>query len=118
MRVRALSSTGDWMFGHSQSDYISGNACIEQDIQTALSSFLGNCFFDATSGIDWYNLLGGKNEAALVLAINAAILNVAGVTGLLQTSLAWDKNRNFKVTYAVTTVYSKLTSFYEYNYSV
>jgi hypothetical protein len=118
MIVRALSSSGDFTFGNSQSDYISANAAIEQCIQTALNSFLGNCFFAANAGIDWYNLLGGKNELAISLAINTTILGVQGVTGILQTSINLGTNRNLTIQYSVTTVYSTLTSTYAYNFLI
>lgn len=118
MRVRALTSLGDWTFGQSQSNYITANACIEQNIQTALSSFLGNCFFAATSGIDWFNLLGAKNQLAISLAVNATILNVQGVTGILQTSITLGANRNLNIAYSCTTVYSTLTGTYQYNFLV
>lgn len=115
MIVRALSPTGDWTFGQGTSNYLSGNQAIEQEIQTTLNSFLGNCFFAATSGIDWYNLLGNKNQLAIVLAINAALLKVPGVTGILQTNVTINSNRNFSLSYSVTTIYSTLTSTYEFN---
>lgn len=114
--VRALTQNGDWSFGLSGNNYLSGNAAIEQNIQTAFSSFLGNCFFEATAGIDWYNLLGNKNPTALTLAINATILGVQGVTGILQTTINLNNTtRNLSVEYSVTTIYSTLTSAFEFN---
>jgi hypothetical protein len=125
MRVRQLSPTGDWTFGKGINNYISQNAAIEQCIRTRLSFFLGDCFFDATSGIDWWNLLSGKNQLAIQLAVNACLLNTvdnAGnqvVTGILQTSVSLNRTtRSLSISYAVTTIYSTLTSTYAYNFAV
>lgn len=115
MRVRALDSTGDWTFGKGISDYRVGNAAIAQNIQTRLSSFLGDCFFDLTAGIDWFNLLGGKDQLAINLAVNAVILNTEGVTGILQTSLTVSSNRRISLVYRVQTIYSQLSSTFQYD---
>lgn len=103
MRVRALDGVGDWTFGKGQNDYLFGKEAIGQNIQTRVSSFLGDCFFDTAAGIDWFNLLGSKNELGLNLAISAVILNTPGVTRVNQ--LVADLNRTtrrFTVQYDVT----------------
>lgn len=117
--VRALDSNHDWTFGASLNNYLQGNAAIAQTIDTRLSSFLGNCFFDLQTGIDWFNLLGSiANEAALNLAISTLILNTPSVTGLLQLSLGLSSNRNFSVSYQVQTIYSTVTSNFIFSNSI
>lgn len=117
--VRALDSDHDWTFGESLNNYLQGNAAIAQTINTRLSSFLGNCFFDLQTGIDWFNLLGSiNNEVALNLAISTVILNTTGVTGILQLSIALPTSRNFTVTYQVQTIYSTLTSNFIFSNSI
>lgn len=113
--VRALDSNGDWIFGIGKSAYKSGNAAVAQNIQTRLSSFLGDCFFDATAGIDWFNLLGGKDQVSLNLAINAVILNTENVTGILQTSISLNANRFLSISYSVQTTYSTLSNTFQYD---
>lgn len=112
---RALDGQGDWTFGAGLSNYVTNLAEVSQDISMNLKSFLGDCFFATNSGVDWLNLLGGKDLVSLNLAINAAILNTTGVTGLLQTSLNLTANRVLTVQYTVTTVYSVLTGTFQYD---
>jgi hypothetical protein len=106
MRVRAIDANNDWLFGKGQSDYRVNNDAIGQNIQTELQSFLGDCFFALSDGIDWFNLSGSKNVARLQLAINAAILNVDGVVSIVSSSFSLDANRHFSVSYAVNTIYT------------
>jgi hypothetical protein len=106
MMVRGLTSTGDWTFGSGLNNYLSGVAAVSQLIQTRLNSYLGNCFFDATAGIDWFNFLGSKNELALQLAISSTILNTENVTAIVSvTSSLNDETRAYSVQYIVSTVY-------------
>lgn len=107
-RVRGLNVTGDWLFGKGLNDYKSNQAAIAQNIQTNLLMFLNDCFFAKNEGIDWFNLLGQKNLTAITLAVNAAILKVEGVTGILQTSINLSEARVLTITYNVQTVYSTL----------
>lgn len=116
MIVRALTITGQWLFGKGKNDYKQNQNAIAQNIQTRLSSFLGDCFFDTTAGIDWFSYLGSKDAVNLGLAINTTILNTDGVTGLLQVfSNLNPVTRVFTVQYKVQTVYSVLTGTYQYD---
>ncbi len=119
MIVRAIDGTGDWVFGIGANAYISGNAAVAQDIQTRLSSFLGDCFFDTGAGIDWFNLLGGKDLTQLNLAVAAVILNTTNVTGGLQLSVVYTAaTRNVTIQYQVQTTYSQLSSGFVYDLNV
>ena len=116
MIVRAIDSNGDWLFGKGINDYRTDNDAITQSIGTRLRSLLGNCFFDLGAGIDWFNLLGSKNQPGLNLAISSTILNTEGVTGLLQLSSNLDfVDRSFSVTYKVQTVYSTQTNTFNFD---
>lgn len=110
MRVRALDANHDWLFGKGQNDYLTANAAVTQNINTRLNSFLGDCFFDTTAGIDWFNLLGSKNETALSLAIAAVILNTDQVTAMIQLNITLDVARRLTIKYQVQTIYSKYQS--------
>lgn len=104
-RVRALTSLGDWTFGKGQNDYKTGLAAVRQNIQTRLSSFLGDCFFDTIAGIDWFNFLGSKQPVALELAIRATIINTENVTAILSVSSSLDPvTRNLNVVYVVRAI--------------
>lgn len=115
MRVRAIDDDHDWQYGKGQNDYRSANIAVAQNINTRLSSFLGDCFFDTGAGIDWFNLLGGKDQLALNLAISATILNTLYVTGILQLSIVLDVRRNLTVTYRAQTTYSQTSGTFKYD---
>ena len=114
--VRALDSVGDWTFGKGQNDYKSNIDAVTQNISTRLKSFLGDCFFATTAGIDWFNFLGGKDQIALNLAINATILNTTNVTGILQTSINLDEvTRVFSVAYNAQTSFGPVGDLFQYD---
>jgi hypothetical protein len=126
MLVRALDSDHDWTFGASLNDYRAANLAAQQCIDTRLLSFVNDCFFDTTAGIDWIAFLGGsKNELALQLAIATVILNTPTstadltpvVVGISQLSVNLDRaTRVFSVTYQVQTIFSvvSLTNTFTY----
>lgn len=115
MIIRALDSNKDWEFGKGKNNYKKDRDAIAQDINSRLYSFLGDCFFDTSAGIDWFNLLGSKNQLQLNLAISATITNTAGVTGILQISSNINLNRNFTVIYKVQSIYGVVDNTFQYD---
>lgn len=116
MRVRAIGTDGNWLYGKGQNDYLRNNAAVAQNIQTRLLSFLGNCFFDLEAGIDWFNYLGGKDLTILQLSLSTVILNTTNVTGLKQLLPVLEpETRLFTVTYQVQTTYSVLSGTFQYD---
>jgi len=116
MMVRALdTNTGDWTFGTGKSSYLQNNMAVAQRVQTRLYCYLNNCFFDTTLGVDWLNLLGGKNVVALNLAISGMILNTEEIIGINQLTTRLDPDtRGFSVQYNVQTVYSTLSGSFQF----
>jgi hypothetical protein len=106
MIVRGIDAEGDFLFGKGRNDYKRDNDAIGQNLVTRLRSFLGDCFFDVEAGLDWYNLLGFKNQLAVNLAVRTAILNTEGITKLIELSMVLSQNRNLTITYSADTVYS------------
>ncbi len=107
MIVRAIDGDNDWLFGKGRNDYQSNSRAISQNIKTRLQSFLGDCFFAINAGLDWFNLLGSKNQVALELAINAIILNTVGVTSLISSEVTLDPiTRRITLSYVVNTVFT------------
>lgn len=105
MIVRALDVNYDWTFGKGKNDYLQARRAVQQNIRTRLLSFLGDCFFNIEAGIDWFNLLGSKNQIALNLAVSTVLLNTDGVTSILQLELDLDRRtRDLTISYAVTIV--------------
>lgn len=105
MIVRALDANGDWIYGKGLEDYKNGNLAIAQTIVTRLKSFLGDCFFATNAGIDWFNLLGSKNELALNLAVSATILNTPNILSIEQLSIVLNSDRQITIKYKVKTTF-------------
>lgn len=108
MRVRALDENNDWTFGKGQNDYKTARAAVAQNIKTRLQSFLGDCFFSISSGIDWFNLLGTKNQLALNLAVSATVLNTTGVLNIVSSSMRLDTDRRLSFTFSVNTIFGEV----------
>ena len=51
MKFRSIDGEGDWVFGAGVQSYAIGESAILLDIQTKLSTFLTECFFDQTVGV-------------------------------------------------------------------
>lgn len=109
MIVRGLDADGDWLFGKGRNDYKIKNSAIAQSIQTRLFSFLGDCFFATDAGLDWWNLLGSKDQLALQLQVNATILNTPDVTKLVTSQINLSNTRKLTLTYTVETINTGLT---------
>lgn len=111
MIIRAVDGNNDWLFGAGLNNYASNNAAIAFLINYRLRSFLGDCFFDMGAGLNWFNLLGSKDQTALSLAIQATIINTPGVTSLLQTNILFNRQtRGVQIQYTVSTVYSSMSN--------
>lgn len=107
MIVRGVDVENDWFFGKGRNDYRSNYDAVVQNIKTRLKSFIGDCFFAVNDGIDWFNLLGAKNQLALELAVRSVILNTQGVSGIVSFSSSLDReSRIFTMTYEVNTIYT------------
>lgn len=106
MIFRDLDANHDWLFGRGKANYINGNAAIGLNIETRILSWVGDCFFDTTAGIDWVNRLGSKNQRALLeLDLRRIILQSSGVTGIV----SFDTNltgRAFTANYTINTIFS------------
>lgn len=106
MSVRAIDPSGDWTFGKGRNDYLRENDEVAQNLTTRLRSFLGDCFFAIDEGLDWFNLLGSKNQQLLEVAVRTVILNTTYVTGIRQLSITLDAQRSLELVYIVTTVFT------------
>lgn len=115
MIVRRIDGVGDWCFGAGRGDYVAANAAVAQNIGTRLRSFLGDCFFDTAAGIDWFNLLGEKDQTSLNLAIAAVILNTPNVLKIQRLAVAVDAARLLTVQYQVLTSYSSTSATFQFS---
>ena len=92
MIFRNLDENNDWTFGKGKSDYLTKNDAIGLDIKTRILSWINDCFFDLTAGIDWFSRMGSKNQTNLLeLDIRNILTQTDGVTGITN----FDVNFNF-----------------------
>lgn len=106
MIVRTIDQNHDWTFGKGRNNYRRNLDAVTQNINTRLYMFLNDCFFAFNEGIDWWNLLGGKSQLAVELAVSTTILNTEGVIGLLELSVNLSQTRQVTITYQVASSYS------------
>tara|TARA_B110000908_G_C9845225_1_gene267404 strand:+ start:63 stop:416 length:354 start_codon:yes stop_codon:yes gene_type:complete len=107
MKFRNLDNNGDWNFGRGKSDFIAQNDAIGLNIKTRLNSWVNDCFFNQTAGIDWLNRLGSTGQRELLeLDIKRIIQQSEDVTGILSFD-TFLNGRSFTAEYSVETVYSK-----------
>ena len=74
MRFRNLDSNGDWCFGKGRNSYLRDNQALLLNIKTRILEFYQDCFFDMEKGIDWWNLMGGKNLQKVLVDVRKTIL--------------------------------------------
>lgn len=105
---RGLNSSHDWEGGQGSSSYATAQTAILLDVQTALMTFLGDAFWNATFGIDWFNLLGNKNtEDAIVAQCRSMIASRQGVTGINTVAAVLNRQtRRLFLEFNISTVYS------------
>lgn len=108
MSVRAIDENRDWMFGQGRQSYKVNETELGQMINTRVLSFLGDCFFAANEGIDWWTLLekGQQNEELLKRSVSLTILQTEGVTAINSVDFV-KQGRKLQVSYDVQTIYSQ-----------
>jgi hypothetical protein len=108
---RAISAYNDWAFGQGRGSYFRDQAAIMADIKTSLLFFLNDFFAAMNVGVDWWNLLGGKNPAAqngILLQTRQAIIGVEGVVRINSVVTQMDAvSRRLTLIYNVDTVLSR-----------
>ena len=62
MKTRTVDGNWDWRFGRGLQDYCEEALSVAYTVKMKILSWLGDCFFDATAGIDWKNILGSKDS--------------------------------------------------------
>lgn len=108
---RGIDTDGDWLWGRGKSSYLKNNDAIAADIRTALQIFMGEVFWNTQFGVDWWNLIGGKNpsaQAGIILQCRQVILSVDGVTQINNVSVSFASGtRALSVQYSVNTIFTQ-----------
>lgn len=105
--IRALDTNHDWTFGANLSNYLLQNEEIGLNIETRVLSFLGDCFFATTEGIDWFNLLDYRYQPRLELSVSEVIKNTPGVTAINSVDVLIGQNRKITLNYDIQTQFSQ-----------
>lgn len=103
---------GDWCFGNNLQDYGDNLTSTRNNIKTRLLSVMYDCFFDLTSGIDWFNILAQRGQYAKeVIEINVrlCILQSLYVTELLDLKVIENKDRSLNLEYTIDTMFGQIS---------
>lgn len=108
MIIRSLTPSGDWTFGAGIGNYNTGEAAVEENLQTWLQSWVGNCFFALKDGVDWTNLLDVGQLVNLTSSLKSNILRCFGVVAVNSLAVNFDpRTRRFSLTAKIQTIFSK-----------
>ena len=108
MKIRALSSTGDFTFGSGNANYATEERAIAQNIASRVRSWKNDCFFDFEAGIDWLNRLDKGQKDNLVNDIKILLIQTEGVVKINSVSVNENRDtRALTMTYNVDTIYSQ-----------
>lgn len=105
MKFRSLDGNKDWVFGNGRQAYADFNQAIVLNIETAIKTFFGECFFDSEIGQPWFDLINLKDKAAVVLLIKGAISELYGVLGVNEIEYSYTLARELEIKYDIKTLY-------------
>ncbi|MDF1593738.1 MAG: hypothetical protein P1P89_19700 [Desulfobacterales bacterium] len=108
MRVRSITSLGDWTFGKGKANYLTTSKAIAQNVKTRLRSFLGDWYLDTGHGVDWLNLLGNRGtERRIVRAVEKTVLQTEGIVTVSRIEIIRrDRNRGVAIEVDYTDVFN------------
>lgn len=109
MRYRQESSTGDYLFGQGDANFlINTPATVAQAVKTGLLLFLGEYFADTTVGMPWDTDVFGFNTASIYdAAIQQQIEQTEGVRSIVNYSSSLNRvTRTLTINCTIDTIYS------------
>lgn len=110
MRYRALSPSGDFVFGPGSRFLIDSPATVGQAVRTRLLLALGEWFLDMTEGTPYKtSILGTGTKAIYDQAIQERILGTQGVTSIESYASFLDEDRHLSVAATINTIYGQTT---------
>lgn len=106
MIFRNLTANNDWLFGQGLGSYATKNRAIELNIRTQLYSWVNDCFFAMTAGIDWRTRMRFNNQkTALDNDIKRIVSQSFGVTRIINYASTLNQ-RAFSATINIQTIFS------------
>lgn len=112
MRVRSLAKDGDWSFGNGKANYKNDLNFIKQSAVTRVKSFKYDWFLDIQANIDWWNILGQKNNEEIIRSqVYKTISETEGVTAIKRLDLSVNREtRNAVITVDLKTVFDDINN--------
>lgn len=110
MKVRKLTSSGDYSLGHGSRDFFSDTAeGVAQNVMTRLALWQGTWFIDTDEGTPWLQQILGKKDA-VDLIIKSRIRETAGVSEISSyESIVNVDTRTMTITATIETVFGTAT---------
>jgi hypothetical protein len=109
VRVRALTSTGDYAFGQGAANYLVNTPqAVGQLVQTTLLLWQGEWFLDTLAGTPWLqSILGVFSLKSVVdMILQGVITSVDGVTKIVSYSSTYVGVRNLAILCTIETAFS------------
>lgn len=110
MKVRKLTSSGDYRLGHGDRDfYVDAAEGVAQNVMTRLALWQGQWFIDTSEGTPWLQRILGKHNAVDTV-IKTRILETPGVISISEyESILNPDTRSMTVTATLETEYGQST---------
>ena len=110
MRIRALDSNNDWTFGKGKSNYKNNQDAIKQNVVTRVKSFKYDWFLDIQTNIDWWNILGQKNNEEIIRSqVYKTVVESDGVLSIKSLELINDSTtRNLTIKISLKTIFDDI----------
>ena len=109
MKFRRLNQNHDWTFGRGASNYADSNEAILLNCKTRLLSFKNDWFLDQNQNIDWFTILGQKNnEQTIINEVERVCLSSDGIAKVVSIDIVKSDNRSANIEIVVNTIFSEL----------
>lgn len=111
MRYRKLDASGDMVFGHGRSDYLTGVEAVAQSVLTRLRLWRREWYLDVNEGTPYTpEILGRGTESSSVSALQARILETPRVRKIASMHAEQDpETRRAVFTITVETDFGEVT---------
>lgn len=99
MATSRITEEGDWTFGQGLANYARGSEEVAQNVKTRIKMFKNDWFLDVLDGIDWFNILGNRNnQETIINELTRVVSNTNGVRIVRDITLSLDRqSRNATV---------------------
>jgi hypothetical protein len=105
MRVSRLIND-DWTFGKGLANYVANSEAIRQNVVTRLRSFANDWFLDVTAEIDWFNILGNRNNQEIIESeVRRVVLATDGVLTIDKFAIVGITDRDATIQLSITTIF-------------